>query len=260
MTTLSFDASRAHSRAVFMLASRSSAAAAAVRASTRQVPVGPDGADGPRRRRAGHADDTRASLPRQRRATLYPAADADGSERHVIESERHAHVRVSGLGSHRFLARLIADVIVPRRRQPDGRGRRRRRAHVLHGRQELQPTTRMYWRARAVQGSSSSDWSSPAMFKTKFVGYNRPGELYDPLIHGETIGTSRRRAHVDHRQGLRLDTETSYVRYQLAAGDRRAANSPSRSKGLHPDGPNHKFKIFSMKTGTADITRQRHGR
>ena len=43
--------------------------------------------------------------------------------------------------------------------------------------QELQPATRMYWRARAVQGSTSSDWTSPAMFKTKFVGYNRPGKL-----------------------------------------------------------------------------------
>lgn len=32
---------------------------------------------------------------------------------------------------------------------------------------ELQPTTRMYWRARSVLGSSSSEWSSPAMFKTK---------------------------------------------------------------------------------------------
>lgn len=55
--------------------------------------------------------------------------------------------------------------------------------------EDLQPTTRLFWRSRVVQGSSTSDWSQPATFKTKLVGYSRPGELYDPLIHGETIGT-----------------------------------------------------------------------
>ena len=44
---------------------------------------------------------------------------------------------------------------------------------------DLQPSTRMYWRARMVQGTTNSDWTSPAMFKTKLVGYNRPNELYD---------------------------------------------------------------------------------
>ena len=53
---------------------------------------------------------------------------------------------------------------------------------------DLQPTTRMYWRARVVQGTTNSDWTSPAMFRTKLVGYNRPNELYDPLVHSETIG------------------------------------------------------------------------
>ena len=53
---------------------------------------------------------------------------------------------------------------------------------------ELQPTTRMFWRARAVQGTSTSSWSDAAAFRTKLVGYNRAGELYDPLIHGESIG------------------------------------------------------------------------
>ena len=67
--------------------------------------------------------------------------------------------------------------------------------------QELQPATRMYWRARAVQGSTSSEWSSPAMFRTKFVGYNRPGELYDPLIHRRNDRYAHRRAHVCFRQG-----------------------------------------------------------
>ena len=54
---------------------------------------------------------------------------------------------------------------------------------------DLQPTTRYWWRARMVQGTVTSEWSPTQTFKTKLVGYNRPGELYDPLIHGETVGT-----------------------------------------------------------------------
>ena len=80
---------------------------------------------------------------------------------------------------------------------------------------DLQPTTRMYWRARVVQGTTTSEWTSAAMFKTKLVGYNRPGELYDPLIHSESIGAiSGSHAWIPGK-GLRLDTERSYVRYQL---------------------------------------------
>src|SRR5262245_60234537 len=55
--------------------------------------------------------------------------------------------------------------------------------------QDLPATTRMFWRARVVQGTVSSDWSEPGSFMTRRVGFNRAGELYDPLIHGETIGT-----------------------------------------------------------------------
>ena len=45
--------------------------------------------------------------------------------------------------------------------------------------QDLQPTTRYYWRARVVQGTGQSDWSAVSTFKTKLVGYSRAGELYD---------------------------------------------------------------------------------
>lgn len=55
--------------------------------------------------------------------------------------------------------------------------------------QDLQPTTVFYWRARAVQGSSTSAWSTTGKFKSRLVGFLRAGELYDPLIHGETVGT-----------------------------------------------------------------------
>ncbi len=117
--------------------------------------------------------------------------------------------------------------------------------------QDLQPATRMFWRARAVQGSSTSSWSEPAMFRTKLVGYSRPGELYDPLIHGETIG----QIFGDHTwvpgKGIRLDTETSYVLYQLPEAMTNGEFSVE-VEGLRPNGPDHKLKIFSMNDRNAD--------
>ena len=118
--------------------------------------------------------------------------------------------------------------------------------------QELQPATRMYWRARAVQGSTSSDWTSPAMFKTKLVGYNRPGELYDPLIHGETIGTLVGGPHVRSRQGR--STEQQDLVHSLSVGQTLTSGEFSvLVEGLAPDAPGSKFKIFSMQSGTGNI-------
>jgi len=118
---------------------------------------------------------------------------------------------------------------------------------------ELQPTTRMYWRARVAQGTSTSAWSDPASFRTKLGGYNRAGELYDPLIGTESIGTIVGSHTFIPGDGLRLETERSYVQYQLA----QVLSSGEISvevKGLRPNGPNHKLKIFSMNDTPGDIT------
>ena len=53
---------------------------------------------------------------------------------------------------------------------------------------ELQPTTRFYWRARMTQGAAVSEWSPVGKFRSKLVGFIRDGALFDPLIHGETVG------------------------------------------------------------------------
>ena len=101
---------------------------------TRQVPVGPT-APSPRRPVPvwlRDADGSRAGLARERRPVGHASPDAHGAERHVVQPERHSHLRVPGIGSHRFFARRIAHHVVPRRRQPDGRARRRR-PHVVYG-------------------------------------------------------------------------------------------------------------------------------
>lgn len=117
---------------------------------------------------------------------------------------------------------------------------------------ELQPTTRMYWRARAVQGTSSSEWSTPAMFKTKLVGYNRANELYDPLIHGETIGTIFGSVSFIDGKGAQLNTQSSYIRYQLA-NTITSGEFSVLVENLAPNAPGSKFKIFSMQSGTGNL-------
>jgi hypothetical protein len=95
---------------------------------------------------------------------------------------------------------------------------------------DLQPATRLFWRARAVQGTSVSDWTAARSFNTAIVGYNRPGELYDPLVFGNTIGTIVGSTTFISGQGIRLNNGNAYVRYQLA----RPASSRSKSQGSIP--------------------------
>lgn len=122
---------------------------------------------------------------------------------------------------------------------------------------DLQPTTRFYWRARVVQGTSMSDWSSASTFKTKLVGYNRPGELYDPLIHGETVGDIVGSADFIPGQGIRLNTGTSYVRYLLPVTVTNGEFSMD-VMGLRANGPGDKAKVFGMQEGQTDFVTNRY--
>jgi len=121
---------------------------------------------------------------------------------------------------------------------------------------DLQPSTRMYWRARVSQGSATSGWSATAQFRTKLVGFNRGGELYDPLIHGETIGARSGSTTFMGARGLRIDNNTSWVRYQL----QRTLTSGEISvevEGLQPNGPGMKSRIFSMMDGGGNLFRSK---
>jgi len=82
--------------------------------------------------------------------------------------------------------------------------------------QDLQPATRFYWRARWLQGATAGDWSQTFTFRTQIVGFNRAGELYDPLVNGETIAEARVGAStfVDGK-GLRLTDTNQHLRYRL---------------------------------------------
>jgi hypothetical protein len=111
--------------------------------------------------------------------------------------------------------------------------------------EDLQPTTRMYWRARMVQGTTNSEWSATGKFKTRLIGFNRPGELYDPLVHGETVGTCVGSCTPVAGKGIRLDNIVSYVIYQLPQTI-PVGEISMEVEGLAPNGPGGKPKIFQM--------------
>ena len=112
---------------------------------------------------------------------------------------------------------------------------------------DLQPTTKYYWRSRLVQGGTNSDWSDIRTFKTKLVGYNKPGALYDPLVNSETIGTigGSRNATWMPGQGIRMNDELAYVVYELPQVYSSGEISVEVT-GLNPYGPCCKPRIFSM--------------
>ena len=114
---------------------------------------------------------------------------------------------------------------------------------------DLSASTRLYWRARAFQGAAISAWSATAQFRTKAGGFNRAGELFDPLNNGQTIGERSGSTTFMGEQGLRVDNNTSWVKYQLAETITSGEISVEVS-GLSPNHPGEKSRIFSMADGT----------
>jgi hypothetical protein len=117
---------------------------------------------------------------------------------------------------------------------------------------DLQSTTRYYWRARLTQGSSNSDWSSMGRFRTKVAGYNNAGELFDPLVAGETVGTPIGAHTWVSGKGIKLDSALSYVRYALPATV-AAGEFSMEIEGAAPNGPVGKPRLFSMLNGTGRL-------
>jgi hypothetical protein len=122
---------------------------------------------------------------------------------------------------------------------------------------DLQPTTLFYWRARAVQGTTNGPWSATGRFKSKLVGFNRAGELYDPLVHGETIGEIVGAATFTGERGIQLNTGTSFVKYLLAQTITSGEFSMD-VEGLRANAPGDKTKVFGMQEGQSDFITNRY--
>jgi hypothetical protein len=123
--------------------------------------------------------------------------------------------------------------------------------------QDLQPTTQFYWRARAVQGTVTSPWSSTGRFKSKLVGFNRAGELYDPLVHGESVGDIIGSGTFIPGKGVQLNNGTSYVRYLLPQTITSGEFS-MEVEGLRGNAPGDKAKVFGMQEGQDDFITNRY--
>jgi hypothetical protein len=122
---------------------------------------------------------------------------------------------------------------------------------------DLQPTTLFYWRARAVQGSATSPWSNTGTFRSKLVGFNRAGELYDPLIHGESVGELIGGATFIPGKGVQLNTGASFVRYLLAQTITNGEFSMD-VEGLRANASGDKAKVFGMQEGQSDFITNRY--
>jgi len=122
---------------------------------------------------------------------------------------------------------------------------------------DLQPTTLFYWRARAVQGSATSPWSNTGTFRSKLVGFNRAGELYDPLIHGESVGELIGGATFVPGKGVQLNTGASFVRYLLPQTITNGEFSMD-VEGLRGNAAGDKAKVFGMQEGQSDFITNRY--
>ncbi len=113
--------------------------------------------------------------------------------------------------------------------------------------QDLQSTARYHWRARMTQGGTSSAWSATGRFKTKPVGYNSPGALYDPLISSETVGRLGGSGNITWMpgQGIRMNDQFAYVVYDLPQVIRSGEISVEVT-GLGLGGSPGKGRIFSI--------------
>jgi hypothetical protein len=119
--------------------------------------------------------------------------------------------------------------------------------------QDLQPTTRHFWRSRMTQGSTVSDWSVIRAFKTRLIGFRGSRELYDPLIHGESLGQRIGSTTFLDGEGLRLNALSSRVRYELLETLSEGEFS-LQATGLDNDSDGESTKLFSMQQGATDIT------
>ena len=119
---------------------------------------------------------------------------------------------------------------------------------------DLQPTTIFYWRARAIQGTSTGPWSDIFQFKSKLVGYCRAGELYDPLIFGDKLDCAQfigQTTFVPGR-GIKLLNGQSWVRYQLPQTITSGEFSMD-VEGFTPGYAGDKGKVFGMDNGQGDF-------
>ena len=193
------------------------------------------------------ADNAQADTLRPTLTVGNATSDATGSRTYEFQIADNANFSTSSSGVPGFAATVGKTGI------PEGSGGTTSFALDT----DLQPTTLFYWRARAVQGTATGPWSSTGRFKSKLVGFNRGGELYDPLLHGETIGEPVGSTTFLGERGIQLNTGMSFVKYLLAQTITSGEFSMD-VEGLRANAPGDKTKVFGMQEGQGDFITNRY--
>src|SRR5499427_3053477 len=118
--------------------------------------------------------------------------------------------------------------------------------------QKLEYQQRHTWRVRAEFQGRVSPWSDFGSFVSFAGGYIRGDEVYDPLYNGVSVGQIVNDTTFLGDQGLRLNTNISYVKYLIPVTI-TAGEFSMEVMGLTADTPGDKSKVFGMSSGTDDF-------
>jgi hypothetical protein len=154
--------------------------------------------------------------------------------------------------SYRFELMTTAGAVVEAAVVAEGSGTTSRTMTAqLNGEQTYQ------WRARPEYQGIAGPWSAVQSFVAPpNDGYIRGAELYDPLNNGKTVGEIHGPVTFIPGVGIRLDSQESYVSYQLGGTLNGGELSVLISNiGMATGGL--KTKVFSMAEGYDDITTNR---
>jgi hypothetical protein len=119
---------------------------------------------------------------------------------------------------------------------------------------DLESDKEYVWRARAELETGVGPWSADATFLSpeRVEGYIRGNELYDPLINGKTIGQIHGPVTFIPGLGVRLETQLSYISYQLEQTLTEGEFSIIVT-GMPANTEGNKTKLFAMGEGYSDI-------
>jgi hypothetical protein len=118
---------------------------------------------------------------------------------------------------------------------------------------DLQPGALLYWRARMIQIGQASAWSATRSFRTKAAAYNRAGELFDPLVDGQSIGSVIGAVQFIPNVGAKLINNDSRITYNLVETVSQGEFSMI-IEGIDEGSESDKGKVFSMQENGGDIT------
>lgn len=118
---------------------------------------------------------------------------------------------------------------------------------------DLQPSTRYYWRARAIQGGSTGPWSTSSRFRTKVDSFKSGNQVYDDMTNGKTLADQTRDITYaysgDANPGAKLEAPDAYIRYALSPIPEGEVSFIARR--VKPG--SYYGKILSMQDGTGDF-------